>query len=54
MANRKPDKTFYPSPKEAVPAPPEKLAYVALLNAAGQGERDGIGVIDLDPESRIS
>ena len=51
MANWKPDKSFYPSPKEAVAAPPEKLAYVALLNSTGQGESDGIGVVDLDPES---
>jgi selenium-binding protein 1 len=52
MVNWKPDKSFYPSPKEAMQAPPETLAYVALLNSKGQGEADGIGVIDLDPQSR--
>ena len=27
-----PDPTFYPSPKMAMEAPAEKLAYVAMLN----------------------
>ena len=39
------DPTFYPSPRSAMEAPTEKLAYVALLNP------DGIGVVDLDPVS---
>jgi selenium-binding protein 1 len=51
MAQWRPDPTFYPSPKEAMEAPPEKLAYVALLNPGGKGERDGMGVVDLDPGS---
>jgi selenium-binding protein 1 len=47
-----PDPTFYPSPKEAIKAPTERLGYVALLNPTGRGESDGIGVVDLNPESR--
>jgi len=47
-----PDSSFYPSPKEAIEAPPESLAYVAMLNPKAQGEPDGIGVMDVDPASR--
>src|SRR5579864_7769280 len=47
----RPDPTFYPSPKMAMQAPPEKLAYVAMLNANGNGHHDALGVVDLDPES---
>ncbi len=32
----RPDPTFYPSPKMAMQAPAEKLAFVAMLNAKGQ------------------
>ncbi|KKK37888.1 selenium-binding protein [Mesobacillus campisalis] len=39
------DPTFYPSPQSAIHAPPEKLAYIALLKP------DALGVIDLDPDS---
>jgi methanethiol oxidase len=28
----KPDPTFYPSPTMAMQSPPEKLAYLALIN----------------------
>jgi selenium-binding protein 1 len=47
----KPDPTFYPSPKMAMEAPPERLAYVALINPTKQGRPDAIGVVDTDPES---
>ena len=47
----RPDPTFYPSPKLAGAAPPEKLAYVALLNPAHSGRPDAIGVVDVDPSS---
>jgi selenium-binding protein 1 len=47
----RPDPTFYPSPKLASAAPPEKLAYVALLNSAHAGRHDAIGVVDVDPSS---
>jgi methanethiol oxidase len=46
-----PDPTFYPSPKMAMEAPAEKLAYVAMLNPTAKGT-DAMGVIDVDPESR--
>src|SRR5439155_21522200 len=43
---------FYPSPRMAMEARPEKLAYVALLNPNGDGRPDGIAVMDVDPESK--
>jgi methanethiol oxidase len=46
----KPDPTFYATPTHAMEAPPEKLAYVALLNPAGD-QPDAIGVVDVDPSS---
>ena len=46
-----PDPTFYPSPKMAMEAPGEKLAYVAMLNPTRRGG-DAMGVIDVDPESK--
>jgi methanethiol oxidase len=35
----------------AAQAPPEKLAYVALLNPTHEGRPDAIGVVDVDPAS---
>lgn len=51
MAKWKPDPTFYASPKLAMEAPPEGLAYVALLNPKYEGKSDAIGVVDVDPSS---
>jgi methanethiol oxidase len=51
MALWRPDPTFYPSPKLAIEAPPEKHAFVALLNPKHAGRSDAIGVIDVDPSS---
>ena len=48
----RPDPTFYPSPRLAGEAPPEKLAYIALLNPTHTGRPDAIGVVDVDPSSR--
>src|SRR6185312_4449058 len=48
----KPDPTFYPSPKMAMQAPPERLAYVALINPTKQSRPDAIGVVDVDPDSK--
>jgi methanethiol oxidase len=48
----KPDPTFYASAKDAMKAPPETLAYVALLSATGSGVNDAIAVIDTDPQSK--
>ena len=51
MARWKPDPTFYPRPALAGEAPAEQLAYVALLAAAANGQRDALGVVDTDPAS---
>src|SRR4051794_41051271 len=53
MALMKPDSSFYASPTEAVEAPPETLAYVALLNVGTNGDRapDALGVLDLEQGS---
>src|SRR5579862_1560493 len=47
----KTDPTFYPSPKLAIQAPAEKLAYVATLNANGGNRPDALVVVDVDRES---
>jgi selenium-binding protein 1 len=47
-----PDPTFYPSPTLATQAPPEKLAYLALINPQKDGRPDALGVVDVDPGSR--
>jgi methanethiol oxidase len=44
------DPTFYRSPAEAIAAPPERLAYVAAYDPAGQS-KDAITAIDTDPAS---
>jgi methanethiol oxidase len=47
-----PDPTFYPSPRLAMEAPQEEVAYVALLNPdASDGRPDALGVLDLEPGS---
>ena len=51
MATLRPDPTFYPSPRMAMHAPPEGLAYVVLLNPNGNGRPDALAVLDVDPES---
>jgi len=48
----KADPTFYPSPKLAIQAPREKLAYVAALNANGGTQPDALVVVDVDRESK--
>jgi len=47
----KPDPTFYPSAKDAIKAPPETLAYVALLSVTANGRPDALGIVDADPAS---
>jgi selenium-binding protein 1 len=52
----RPDPTFYPSPRMAMQAPAEKLAYVVTLNppANGNGQAgkpDSLCVLDVDPSS---
>jgi methanethiol oxidase len=44
------DPTFYRSPAEAIAAPPERLAYVAAYDPAGQ-VKDAMTAIDTDPSS---
>ena len=51
MPLMKPDPTFYPSPRLAAEAPPEKLAFVAALNPPGAKNNDAILVVDVDPQS---
>ena len=51
MSQWRPDPTFYPSPQHAMQAPPEGLAYVALLSVDGSGRTDALGVVDTDPAS---
>jgi selenium-binding protein 1 len=50
MATWKPDPSFYPSPRMAVKAPAEKLAYVAMFDP-DRKKPDAIAVVDVDPES---
>lgn len=45
-----PDPTFYPSPRMAMGAPPETLAYVAMLSVNGT-RPDALGVVDVDSRS---
>jgi len=47
----KPDRSFYASPRHAASAPAEEIAYVTLLAPEGNGQRDGIGVVDVDRRS---
>ena len=47
----RPDPTFYPSPRMAMEAPAEKLAYVALLDPTRKTRPDAMGVVDVDPQS---
>ena len=46
-----PDPTFYPSPRLAMQAPPERLAFVAALNPPGSKLNDAMLVVDVDPKS---
>ncbi|MDQ5819719.1 MAG: selenium-binding family protein, partial [Actinomycetota bacterium] len=43
MAIWRPDPSFYPSPRMAMQAPREKLAYVAVLNPNAALNGDGNG-----------
>src|SRR5262245_66373339 len=50
MATFRPDPTFYPSPRMAMKAPPEKLAFVAAFDP-DRKKPDAIAVVDVDPAS---
>ncbi|SNS53387.1 selenium-binding protein 1 [Streptosporangium subroseum] len=54
MALIQPDPTFYPSAREAMLAPREEVAYVALLDTAGEGRPDALATIDLSDGSIVS
>src|ERR671939_158399 len=49
MATWRPDPTFYPSPRMAMQAPPERLAYLAVLDLDGNSETYGqvVGRVDM-------
>ena len=51
MPTWKPDPTFYPSPRSAMQAPAETLAYVVRVNPTGDERPDAITVVDVDPTS---
>lgn len=51
MTTWTPDSTFYPSAKMAMEAPPESLAYVAVLNPSDDGRPDSLAVLDVDATS---
>src|SRR5918999_6130715 len=51
MAQWKPDPTFYPSPRLAMQAPPETLAYIAAFNPNKDGRPDVMTVVDVAPDS---
>lgn len=51
MARFTPDPTFYPSPRSAMAAPREELAYVVTLNTSGNGGTDALCTLDVNPES---
>jgi methanethiol oxidase len=50
MARMVPDTTFYPSPGAAMKAPPETLAYVAMLNP--NGGPDALTTVDVGSSSK--
>jgi methanethiol oxidase len=51
MALLRPDPTFYPSPRLAMQAPAETVAYVAALNPPGNTLNDALLIVDVDPAS---
>ena len=46
-----PDPTFYASPKDAMQAAPEKLAFISLLNPSRNGSGDALALVNVDPQS---
>lgn len=48
--NVRPDSTFYPSPKIAMEAPAETLAFTLILSP-NFSQPDGLAVVDVDPNS---
>ena len=50
MARLQPDPTFYPSPRLAMQAPQEQLAYVTTINPSGTGRPDGVSMANPMPQ----
>ena len=50
MARLTPDPTFYESPRSAMQAPPERLAYVVTIQPDGR-KPDALCALDVDPNS---
>ncbi|MCZ0963159.1 selenium-binding protein SBP56-related protein [Paracoccus benzoatiresistens] len=48
--NLRPDPTFYPSPKLAMAAPTETIAFMLMLSP-DRSRPDGLAVVDVDPTS---
>ncbi|MEO0864962.1 MAG: selenium-binding protein SBP56-related protein, partial [Pseudomonadota bacterium] len=48
--NLRPDPTFYPSPKSAMEAPAETVAFTLMLSPDGT-KPDGLAVVDVNPDS---
>src|SRR5829696_6702563 len=48
MTTLRPDPTFYPSPRTAMQAPPETLAYVVVLNPGSNGRPDALALLALN------
>ncbi|HHS89252.1 MAG TPA: selenium-binding protein, partial [Rhodobacteraceae bacterium] len=49
--NLRPDPTFHASPKLAMEADPETLAYTLMLSPDAS-QPDGLAVVDVDPKSK--
>ena len=47
---RRPDPTFYPSPRLAMEAPREDYTYTVLLSPDGS-QPDALAVVDVRPDS---
>ncbi|WP_040617847.1 selenium-binding protein SBP56-related protein [Roseovarius nubinhibens] len=47
----RPDPSFHASPKLAMQAPPEKLAFTLMLSPDGS-QPDGLAIVDVDPSSK--
>jgi selenium-binding protein 1 len=50
MGTWTPDPTFYPTPRSAMEAPQEELAYIATIDPTGT-RPDALAVVDVDPRS---
>lgn len=48
--NLRPDPSFYPTPRMAMEAPVEKLAFTLMLSP-DFSQPDGLAVVNVDPQS---